>query len=90
MNNVKDLIGKYVIVNINNGRIRFLSHNDINSGRVFWSANMKYAKSYNDLSAADIKVNNLKYDFNLENVGVRYVDNNLRLLAYVRRNRYGR
>ena len=80
----EDLAGHYVIIYYRNGQIRYLADGDYTDRN--WSTIIWYAKCYYDISAAEIKVNNLKYDMHPIQAEIKYVKNNLQL-APVRRDR---
>ncbi len=83
----KDLAGHYVIVYYRNGQIRYLADDDYTDRT--WSTRIWHAKCYYDISAAEIKVTNLKYDMHPIYAEIKYVKNNMQL-APVRRDRNGR
>ena len=83
----EDLAGHYVIIYYRNGQIRYLADGDYTDRN--WSTRIWHAKCYYDISAAEIKVNNLKYDMHPIQAEIKYVKNNLQL-APVRRDRNAR
>lgn len=76
--NTNRVANKYVIVYYRNGKINFLADRDIS--KWVWTSRIHKAKCYEDLSAADIKTSNLKYDMNTDDIKVRYVTSNLKLV----------
>ena len=82
-----DLVGHYVIIYYRNGQIRYLADDDYTDMK--WCSKIWHAKCYYDTSAAEIKVENLKYDMHPIYAEIKYVKNNMQL-APVRRNRNGR
>lgn len=82
-----NIVGNYVVIYYHNNRVRYLADRD--KCDTNWTYNIKCAKRYIDLSAADIKAGNLRYGMHAVDAQVKYVtkDNKLK---NPRRNRYGR
>lgn len=85
--NTSRVANKYIIVYYRNGKVNFLADRDIS--KWVWTSRMYKAKCYEDLSAADIKTSNLRYDMGTDDIKVKYVTSNLKLVE-PRRNRYDR
>lgn len=88
INTNADVTCKYVIVRYKNSIVEYLADN--NKCNLNWTRNIKQAKTYIDLSAADIKVDNLKYSMYPVNACVKYVTKGRKLADPRRRSGYGR
>lgn len=81
-------IKKYVIVYYSNGKIKYLADPDLTDQ--IWTYNIRHAKKYIDISAAEIKAGNIKYGMNPVNAQVKYINRDGRLFNVKRRDTYGR
>lgn len=88
INTNADVTCKYVIVRYKNSIVEYLADN--NKCNLNWTRNIKQAKTYINLSAADIKVGNLKYSMHPVNACVKYVTKGRKLADPRRRSGYGR
>jgi hypothetical protein len=84
---VDELVGHYVIVYYKDGKVNYLADKNMTDWN--WTNRIYKAKCYYDLSAADIKAINLRYDPHPIHAKVKYVTRNLQLVE-PRRDTYGR
>ena len=75
---IHELIGYYVIECNIGGILNYYADNTLTKRE--WTNKLYKAKRYHDLSAADLKVLNLKHDKHPMLADVKYVTQNLRLV----------
>lgn len=78
--NTNDFIGKYVIVRKTGQGVQFLANNDVCDRN--WTNVMWKAKVYLDLTAAEIKVGNLRCEYHQIDASVKVVTDGLILKRY--------